>query len=90
MTRINCSDFLAEIGSLLEGEVSAEMRAHLVQHLAECKACEVIYDSTRKCITILTDSQSFELPAEQLNSTTRNIMDRIRAIGTPPPGGVGR
>jgi anti-sigma factor RsiW len=77
--KINCSDFVAEIGNLLDGEVSAEVRAHLEQHLAECKACTAVYDSTRKTLRIVSDSGSFELPKQFLKADAAAIMARIRA-----------
>lgn len=78
--RVNCSDFVAEIGNLLDGEVSPEERAHLEEHLAGCRACEVVYDSTSKTIQILSGSGTFELGSGQLKSGTRDIMARIRDL----------
>ena len=77
---INCSDFVAEIGNLLDGDVDPELRAHLEAHLAVCKACTVVYDSTRKTIHILADSEMFELSESELSSATQSIMDRIHAL----------
>ena len=75
---INCSDFRAEIGNLLDGEVDPQFRAQLEAHLAECKACTVIYDSVRKTIRILADTNTFELSATELKTGTDSIMARIR------------
>ncbi len=80
MRRVSCSDFLSEIGNLLEDEVSSEIRAHLEEHLAGCKVCQVVYDSTRKTIIVLTDTESFELPVGELKSGAQAIMARIRAL----------
>ena len=80
MTRVNCSDFVAEIGNLLDDEVSPEVSSHLQEHLTQCRACEVVFDSTRKTISILTETKSFELPATELKSGTEGIMARIRAL----------
>jgi predicted anti-sigma-YlaC factor YlaD len=82
MTRlhINCSDFRAEIGNLLDGEVDPQFRVQLEAHLAECKACTVVYDSVRKTIRILADSHSFELSTAELKSGTESVMARIRAL----------
>jgi anti-sigma factor RsiW len=77
---INCSDFVSEIGNLLDGEVSPELRSHLEAHLAVCKACTVVFDSTKRTIRILSDTGSFELSPAELRSGTENIMARIRAI----------
>jgi hypothetical protein len=79
MTRINCADFLAEMGNLLDDSVVGDLRAHLEAHLAECASCSVLYDSTRKTIRILTDTSAFALSAEQLKPDTDAIMARIRA-----------
>jgi predicted anti-sigma-YlaC factor YlaD len=76
---INCSDFVAEIGNLLDGDVDPALKAHLEAHLAVCKACTVVYDSTRKTLQILADTEMFELSASELRSGTQGIMDRIRS-----------
>jgi hypothetical protein len=68
------------MGNLLDDDVSPELRAHLESHLAECKTCGVLYDSTRKTIRILTETEAFELPAGRLASATSDIMARIRAL----------
>jgi predicted anti-sigma-YlaC factor YlaD len=80
MRPINCSDFLAEIGNLLDGEVGPELLAHLEGHLKDCRACEVMYDSTRKTIRVLAGSQSFELPPQAIRASSGKIMARIRAM----------
>ena len=83
---INCSDFVAEIGNLLDGEIDPELRRHLEAHLASCGACTVVYDSTRQIIRILAGSQTFELSAGELRAGTASIMDRIRALPRVPSG----
>lgn len=72
---ITCEEFLAEIGDYLENEVSPEVRKELELHLSQCRACHVLYDSTRKTIKILTESSSFELP----ESVSDPIIDRVMA-----------
>ena len=78
MTQIKCSDFAAELSNLLDEQVSPDLRAHLLAHLAECKSCSVLYDSTRKTIRIVTDAGSFDLTPDQLKTSTDAIMARIR------------
>jgi predicted anti-sigma-YlaC factor YlaD len=77
---INCSDFVAEIGNLLDGDVDPALKAHLEAHLAICKACTVVYDSTRKTLHIVADTEVFELSAMELKSGTQAIMERIRLV----------
>jgi formate hydrogenlyase transcriptional activator len=77
---ISCADFLAEFGEYLEGAADVHFRARLEEHLHVCKTCRVIVDSTRKTIEIVTDSDSFTLPADAVNPIASRVMDRIRNI----------
>jgi putative zinc finger protein len=75
---ISCSDFMAEIGNYLEGDVATEVRLQLEGHLSHCQTCQVLYDSSRKTIRIVTDSGSFDLPETAAKPITEEIMARIR------------
>ena len=75
---LSCAEFLAEFGDYVEYAASAEVRARLEEHLRECKTCQVIVDSTRKTIRIVTDSDSFILPADKVEPIVKDVMDRIR------------
>jgi hypothetical protein len=69
---------MAEIGNFLEGEAATDVRLQLEQHLAHCATCQVIVDSSRKTIQIVTDSGSFDLPDPVLKPIAREIMNKIR------------
>jgi hypothetical protein len=69
---------MAAIGDYLEGDVAAEVRVQLETHLSHCKTCQVIYDSARKTVRVLTDSGSFDLPDSAAKPITEKIMARIR------------
>ena len=75
---LSCAEFLAEFGDYLEDAASSDVRARLEEHLHECKTCQVIVDSTRKTIRIVTETDSFTLPAEQVEPIVQNVMARIR------------
>ena len=75
---ISCQDFIAELGNLLEDDVAIEVREQLEAHLAHCNTCQVIYDSTRKTLRIVTESGSFEYPEQIAEPVISRIMDRIR------------
>ncbi len=76
---IGCDQFLAELGNYVDGQVEAEIRRRLEVHLAQCRTCQVIYDSTRKTVTILTESGSFDLEEPAAESIVAGIMEKIRA-----------
>jgi anti-sigma factor RsiW len=80
---LSCRDFLAELSGYLDGDVTASLRADLEAHLAECATCQVIYDSTRKTIRIVTDVGSIEVPREISERILRTTMDRIRSKASP-------
>ena len=75
---LSCAEFLAEFGDYLEHAASPEVKAHLEEHLRECKSCRVIVDSTRKTIRIVTDSDSFTLSADKVEPIVKDVMNRIR------------
>jgi predicted anti-sigma-YlaC factor YlaD len=75
---------MAAISDYLDGEVASEVRLQLESHLAHCTTCQVVYDSARKTVKILTDSGSFDLAADAADSITETIMNRIRSQGKNP------
>jgi putative zinc finger protein len=78
MPMLSCAEFLAECGDYLEEAVSPDVRARLEEHVRNCNACQVIVDSTRKTIRIVTDSASFTLPADDVEPLVRDVMARVR------------
>ena len=76
---ISCHDFITELGNLLDDDVAVEIRAQLETHLAHCNTCQVLYDSTRKTLRIITDSGSFEYPEPIAEPLVNKIMERIRS-----------
>lgn len=76
---ITCQDFITELGNLLDNELATGIRQELEAHLAECNTCQVLYDSTRKTLKIVTDSGSFEYPEPIAEPLVSKIMEKVRA-----------
>lgn len=76
---ISCRDFISELGNLLDDDVASEIREQLQAHLAHCNTCQVLYDSSRKTLRIVTESGSFEYPGPIAEPLVTKVMDRIRA-----------
>ena len=72
---ITCEEFFAEFADYLENQVSLEVHQELELHLSQCRACHVLYDSTRKTVKIVSESNSFELPQNVFDP----IIDRVMA-----------
>lgn len=77
---LNCRDLLAELGNYLDDEMAAELRQELEMHLDHCHTCQVLVDSTRKTLRIVTNSQCFELPT----GISEQIMAKIRDARKEP------
>ena len=76
---ISCRDFISELSNLLDEDVATEIRVQLEAHLAHCNTCQVLYDSTRKTLHIVTESGSFEYPEPIAEPLVTKVMDRIRS-----------
>ena len=75
---ITCEEFFAEFGDYLENHVSPEVRKELELHLSQCRACRVLYDSSRKTVKIVTESSSFELPESVFDPIIDRVMANLR------------
>ena len=75
---ITCEEFFTEFADYLENQVSPEVRAELELHLSQCRACHVLYDSTRKTVKVVTESASFELPQGICDPIIDRVMAKLR------------
>lgn len=76
---ITCDEFFAEFADYLENQVSLEVRQELELHLSQCRACHVLYDSTRMTIRIVSESNSFELPQNIFDPIIERVMAKLRS-----------
>ena len=76
----SCADFLAEFGDYLEGSTKPGIKSCIEEHLRECRTCQVIVDSTSKTIRIVTETDSFLLPADDVEPIVQNVMSRVRKL----------
>ncbi len=83
---LSCREFLADFGDYLDGSLTEEVHQELEAHVSRCQTCQVIHDSTRKTLRLVSDSGSFELPAPAADSLVTKIMDRIRSGEAPESG----
>lgn len=81
----SCEEFRIELSNLVDGELSPELRRLLEHHLADCGACRVLYDSTRKTLTILSDAGAVELAPEVSERLAARILSAWKSE-TEKPG----
>ena len=76
---ITCDEFFFEFADYLENQVSPEVRQELELHLSQCRACHVLYDSARKTIKIVSESNSFELSQQVFDPIIDRVMAKLRS-----------
>jgi predicted anti-sigma-YlaC factor YlaD len=59
---MDCKDVLASLSNYVDGDVSAELRTALEEHIAKCRRCRVVFDTTEKALKIILDVEPFEVP----------------------------
>jgi hypothetical protein len=75
---ITCEEFFAEFADYLEDQVSPEVLQELELHLSQCRACQVLCDTSRKTVKIVTESGSFELPHSVSDPIIHCVMAKLR------------
>jgi protein-arginine kinase activator protein McsA len=75
---ITCEEFFSEFADYLENQVSPEVRQELELHLSQCHACHVLYDSTRKTVKIVSESDSFELAQDVFDPIIDRVLAKLR------------
>ena len=75
---ISCDQVLTELSELLDDEATVSLRRDLEAHLADCRTCRVLYDSTLKTLRIVADSRSFDLPEGISERMIASILKKVR------------
>ncbi len=73
---MTCTDFLSQLTDFFDGAVSPELLAEVEHHIAECKHCEVVLDSTTKTINIYRDHELYEFPVDTRERMRTAIMSK--------------
>jgi anti-sigma factor RsiW len=72
---IPCQEVWRELTNYMEGDMTAEMRQRIAEHLSACAHCRAIYDGSKNVVQLLGDGKTFELPA----GFSRRLYDRLQA-----------
>lgn len=60
---VGCKKVIDSLSEYLDGDIRAELRQQIAEHLRGCANCSAVYDSTRKVLIITGDERVFEIPA---------------------------
>ncbi|HWZ45629.1 MAG TPA: zf-HC2 domain-containing protein [Candidatus Saccharimonadales bacterium] len=59
---LTCKQLWSEVSNYIDGSVSAEMRAEIERHLAQCRHCTALIDGVHNVVVLVADGRTFELP----------------------------
>jgi len=79
---LNCKHVWKEISNYIDGTVPPELRDSIEQHLANCRHCAAVLDSTRNILYLIADERTFALPvgySERLHSRLQNAINTEEA-----------
>ncbi len=62
MAMMDCKEVLSHLSDYVDGDVSAELRAALKEHVAKCRRCRVVFDTTGRALKLVLDTEPFEVP----------------------------
>lgn len=74
----SCDEFRSRLSDLVDDEAARSVRQELERHLAECRTCSVLYDSTRKTIRIVTDGGSWEISEAVSERLAARILREVK------------
>jgi anti-sigma factor RsiW len=78
--KMQCKHVWARVSDYIDGAVSAEERAAMERHLAGCRHCSAVLDSTRNILVLVGDNRTFEVPVgfgERLHRRLQQSMDAM-------------
>lgn len=79
---VNCEQVWQQISNYLEGDVSAELREALENHVRGCKRCTAVLDGTRNVVKLYGDDRVIELPANFTRKWQQRLPLFIPSKGT--------
>ena len=59
---LNCRHVWDQISDYIDGSVPPELRESIEEHLAHCRHCAAVLDSTRNILVLIADERTFEIP----------------------------
>lgn len=77
---MTCTDFLARLTDFFDGTVPSSLLAEVQRHIAECKHCEVVLDSTTKTINIYRNEELYDFTPELEERLHTTIMTRCYGV----------
>jgi len=62
---MNCEDLLRYLSDYIDNGLSEKLRADAEEHLATCRNCQVVLDTTRQTIVLYRETQREGIPVDR-------------------------
>jgi len=85
MRSMQCKHVWEQVSGYIDGTVSPELRQEIERHLAHCRHCSAVLDSTRNLLVLVGDARTFEVPVgfgERLHNRLQQTMDTLEHGGS--------
>ena len=76
---LNCRHVWDQISDYIDGTVPLELRDAIEQHLAHCRHCAAVLDSTRNILVLMADDRTFEIPVGYSDRLHARLQEAIAA-----------
>lgn len=76
MKTLDCQEVLANLSCYVDGDGSPGLRALLEAHVALCRRCRAVLDTTGKMLRIVSDVSPFDVPL----AVSARLYERLEGI----------
>ena len=76
---LDCKHVWEQVSNYIDGTVPPELLASIENHLAHCRHCAAVVDSTRNILYLMADDRTFALPvgySERLHARLQSEIKR--------------
>ena len=80
--KLDCKHIWRELSNYLEGDISDKVRREVEAHVAQCRHCAALLDSTHNVLVLVADERRMELPGG-FNARLRARLMQEMAISSP-------
>lgn len=77
---MKCKGLLSELADYLDEMLDPALRAEIEEHLAKCKDCRVVVNTTKKTIEIFCNSEPVPLPVDTRERLHVALEKRLRRM----------
>jgi predicted anti-sigma-YlaC factor YlaD len=79
---LECKHVWKQISNYIDGTVPPELRDSIEQHLANCRHCSAVLDSTRNILYLVADERTFALPIGYSERLHARLQGELNAEGS--------